>query len=350
MVQVTMKELLEAGVHFGHQTRRWNPKMKRYIFGSRNGIHIIDLQKTLKLFKEVSEELTNYAAEGKEFLFVGTKRQAQEIVETAAKKCDSFFVRHRWLGGLMTNFETIRNSINRMENIKNILDNPETSILTKKEHIKIEREYEKLHRVLRGIKDMKRLPDVLIVVDINKEHIAVKEANKLGIPVFAVVDTNCDPDPIDYLIPGNDDAIRAIDLFMNKLADAIQEGKEIYKKKLEEMESEEAMKEMEAEKKEEAPPAETEPEEKTAKAEQKPEDEKAKKDKTEVETEEKKEKKEKDKPKAGSSEKSKPKAEKEPKKDTKTKTEKETEKDTVEKKSAGKSTKKDKKTIEKKSE
>jgi small subunit ribosomal protein S2 len=248
LAQVTMKELLEAGVHFGHQTRRWNPKMKKYIFGSRNGIHIIDLQKTLKLFKEISKELINFAAEGKEFLFIGTKRQAQDIVETEATRCGAFFINHRWLGGLMTNFSTIKNSINRMDNIKHMLDNPETTVLTKKERINLEREYEKLNRVLRGIKEMKGLPDVLIVVDINKEHIAVKEANKLGIPVFAVVDTNCDPDSIDYLIPGNDDAIRAIDLFLHKFADCVFEGKEIYKKKLEEMQSEEALMEMEAEK------------------------------------------------------------------------------------------------------
>lgn len=239
-----MKELLEAGVHFGHQTRRWNPKMKKFIFGSRNGIHIVDLQKTLKLFKENASQLINFAAEGKEFLFVGTKKQAQEIVETEAKRCGVYYVNQRWLGGMLTNFATIRSSISRMEQYEKTLESKDSG-LTKKERIQLDREYEKLNKILGGIKTMKKIPDVLVVIDTNKEHIAVKEANKLGIPVFAVVDTNCDPDFIDFAIPGNDDAIRSIGLFLNKFADCITEGQEIYKQKLVDQESDVSMKAME---------------------------------------------------------------------------------------------------------
>jgi small subunit ribosomal protein S2 len=242
-----MKELLESGVHFGHQTRRWNPKMKKYIFGSRNGIHIIDLQKTLKMFKVIMEKLVDLAADGKEFLFVGTKRQAFEVIEAEAERCDAYFVNHRWLGGMMTNFDTIKNSISRMEHLRELLDSPNATY-TKKEGIKLEREYTKLDRVLRGIKEMKNLPDALIIIDINKEHIAVQEANKLGIPVFAMVDSNCDPDMVEHIIPGNDDAIRAITLFINKVADSILEGKEIYKQKLADEEAEKKQKAMEEEK------------------------------------------------------------------------------------------------------
>lgn len=251
-----MKELLEAGVHFGHQTRRWNPKMKKFIFGNRNGIHIIDLQKTLKLFKENATQLINYAAEGKEFLFVGTKKQAQEIVETEAKRCGAYYVSQRWLGGMLTNFATIRSSIARMEQYEQSLESKESG-LTKKERSQLDRECEKLNKVLGGIKNMKRIPDVLVVIDTNKEHISVKEANKLGIPVFAVIDTNCDPDFIDYAIPGNDDAIRSIGLFLTKFADCIQEGKEIYNQKLQDEESDQSQKAMETAKIQETEPEET---------------------------------------------------------------------------------------------
>lgn len=255
MIQISMKELLEAGVHFGHQTRRWNPKMKNFIFGSRNGIHIIDLQKTLKLFKENAAHLINSAAEGKEFLFVGTKKQAQEIVETEAIRCGAFYVSHRWLGGMLTNFATIKSSIARMEQYQQSLDAKESS-LTKKERAHLDREYEKLVRVLGGIRNMKKIPDVLIVMDTNKEHIAVKEANKLGIPVFAVIDTNCEPDFIDYAIPGNDDAIRSIALFMTKFADCVLEGKEIYKQKVQDQDTDQSLKAMETAKAHEIEPAE----------------------------------------------------------------------------------------------
>ncbi len=283
--------MLEAGVHFGHQTRRWNPKMKKYIFGSRNGIHIIDLQKSVKMFKECAETLTEYAAEGKQFLFVGTKRQAQDLVEQESDRSDSYYVNHRWLGGMMTNFETIKNSINRMKQIRETLDSPDAT-MTKKERIKMEREYEKLYRVLRGIKDMKKLPDALVVMDINKEHIAVKEAIQLDIPVFAIVDTNCDPDPIEHIIPGNDDAIRAIQLFLNKFSDCILEGREIYKKRQEEAKKAEEQAKMEAEK---AKPAEEKEEKKKPakkKAAPEKEDKPAKDEKKEAVEEKKETKKE----------------------------------------------------------
>jgi small subunit ribosomal protein S2 len=251
-----MKELLEAGVHFGHQTRRWNPKMKKFIFGNRNGIHIIDLQKTLKLFKENAGQLINYAAEGKEFLFVGTKKQAQEIVETEANRCGAYYVSQRWLGGMLTNFATIKSSIARMEQYEQALEAKESN-LTKKERAHLDREHEKLDKVLGGIKNMKKIPDVLVIIDTNKEHIAVKEANKLGIPVFAVIDTNCDPDFIDFAIPGNDDAIRSIGLFLTKFADCIMEGQEIYKQKLVDEESDISQKAMETAKVRETEPEET---------------------------------------------------------------------------------------------
>lgn len=275
MIQISMKELLEAGVHFGHQTRRWNPKMKKYIFGSRNGIHIVDLQKTVKLFKSAAEEAGNLAAEGKEFLFVGTKRQAQESIKTEAERCGASYVNHRWLGGMMTNFMTIKNSINRLEKLKIELDSTE-SRMTKKEKIKAQREYDKLFKVLKGIKDMKNLPDAIIVVDINKEHLAIQEAKKIGIPVFAVVDTNCDPDEIDYLIPGNDDAIRAIELFISKFSDAIIAGKEIHKKKADEEGKKEALESMEAEKVLEISEEEAETEEQVEEQEEEKKEPKAK--------------------------------------------------------------------------
>jgi small subunit ribosomal protein S2 len=218
-----MKELLEAGVHFGHQTRRWNPKMKQYIFGKRNGIYIIDLQKTLKLFNQVAAFVQQLAAEGKRILFVGTKRQAQEAIAEEARRAGEFSVTNRWLGGTLTNFVTLRTSIERLKEIEGRLGD-ENSPLTKKEKLRLEREREKMAKNLEGIRDMDELPDALFVVDPKKEYIAVSEANKLGIPVIAIVDTNCDPELIDFPIPGNDDAIRAIRLFASRIADAYLAG------------------------------------------------------------------------------------------------------------------------------
>ena len=218
-----MKELLEAGVHFGHQTRRWNPKMRPYIFGKRNGIHIVDLQKTLGYFEEAAEFVRDLAAGGRNVLFVGTKRQAQEAIREEAIRCGMFYMNHRWLGGTMTNFRTIRKSIQRFKEIESMLDN-EDSHLTKKERIRLERQRRKMDRAFGGIKDMEDLPDALFVIDTVHEHIAIKEANRLGIPVVAVVDTNCDPEEVDFPIPGNDDAIRAIRLFTARVADNILEG------------------------------------------------------------------------------------------------------------------------------
>ena len=223
MVEVTMKELLEAGVHFGHQTRRWNPKMKPYIFGKRNGIYIIDLQKTLKLFEQVVEFVGDLASRGKRILFVGTKRQAQEAIAEEARRCGEFWVTNRWLGGTLTNFVTLRTSIQRLKETESRL-NDENSPLTKKERLRLERERDKMLKNLDGIRDMEELPDALFVVDPKKEYIAISEANKLGIPVIAIVDTNCDPELIDYIIPGNDDAIRAIRLFAARVADAYIES------------------------------------------------------------------------------------------------------------------------------
>ncbi len=223
MVEVTMKELLEAGVHFGHQTRRWNPKMKPYIFGKRNGIYIIDLQKTVKLFEQVVEFVQSLAAEGKRILFVGTKRQAQEAIAEEARRCGEFFITNRWLGGTLTNFVTLRTSIERLKEIEQRLGD-EASPLTKKERLRLDRERDRMIKNLEGIRDMEGLPDALFVVDPKKESIAIAEANKLGIPVIAIVDTNCDPELIDYIIPGNDDAIRAIRLFASRVADAYIEG------------------------------------------------------------------------------------------------------------------------------
>lgn len=223
MVEVSMKELLEAGVHFGHQTRRWNPKMKPYIFGKRNGIYIIDLQKTLTLFREAAEFVHDLGAEGKRVLFVGTKRQAQEAVAEEARRCGEFHVTHRWLGGTLTNFVTIRTSIERLKELEARLAD-EDALMTKKERLRMEREREKMARNLDGIREMERLPDAMFVVDPKKEAIAVAEANKLRIPVVSIVDTNCDPELIDFVIPGNDDAIRSIRLFTSKIADAYLAG------------------------------------------------------------------------------------------------------------------------------
>jgi small subunit ribosomal protein S2 len=222
-----MKELLEAGVHFGHQTRRWNPRMKQYIFGERNGIYIIDLQKTLKLFKDAMHFVEEMASKGKTVLFVGTKRQAQEAVAEEAKRCGMFYVNHRWLGGLLTNMVTVQKSIERLKQLEAMAEDGTYEGRIKKEVIRLERERKALDQNLAGIKDMEGLPDILFVVDSNKESIAVHEARKLHIPVVAVVDTNCDPHMVDYVIPGNDDALRAIRLFTAKVAEAVIEGRSL---------------------------------------------------------------------------------------------------------------------------
>src|SRR5690348_803352 len=221
-----MKELLEAGVHFGHQTKRWNPKMKEYIFGERNGIYIIDLQKTLKMFKDAARFVGEMASQGKNVLFVGTKRQAQEAIAEEANRCQMFYVNQRWLGGLLTNMLTVQKSIKRLKELE-AMASVEGGYAgrPKKEIIRLERERKHLDQNLAGIKDMPGLPDILFVIDSNKEAIAVKEARRLGIPVVAIVDTNCDPDEVDWVIPGNDDALRAIRLFASKIADSVVEGR-----------------------------------------------------------------------------------------------------------------------------
>jgi len=228
MTEVSMKSLLEAGVHFGHQTSRWNPKMKPYIFGARNGIHIIDLQKTAQLFEQAYAFVRDLSARSGTILFVGTKKQAQDAVREEAERCGMFYVNNRWLGGTLTNFQTIKQSIDRLKKCEEILaDENMVQALTKKEMLRIQRERDKLLAALGGIKNMRKLPDALFVIDPKKEEIAVREANKLRIPVVAVIDTNCDPDLVDYKIPGNDDAIRAIRLFCAAIADAVIEGQQI---------------------------------------------------------------------------------------------------------------------------
>jgi small subunit ribosomal protein S2 len=229
LVSVTMKELLEAGVHFGHQVRRWNPKMKEYIFGERNGIYIIDLQKTQRMFRDAIGFVTDAIAEdrGKTVLFVGTKRQAQDAVREEAERSGQYYVNQRWLGGLLTNFQTVQKSIKRLKDLEAMQTDGRYDKLTKKERIKLDREREGLNKNLSGIKSMSRLPDVVFIIDVRKEEIAVAEANRLGIPIVAVVDTNCSPEGIDYVIPGNDDALRAVRLFASRIADAILEGQQI---------------------------------------------------------------------------------------------------------------------------
>jgi small subunit ribosomal protein S2 len=222
-----MKELLEAGVHFGHQTKRWNPKMKEFIFGERNGIYIIDLQKTLKMFKEASKFVQDLAADGRIVLFVGTKRQAQDAIAEEATKCGGFYINQRWLGGLLTNWVTVQKSVKRLKELDEMATDGRYELLPKKEVIKLERERKHLQANLAGIKNMSRLPDAIFVIDSNKEQIAVREARKLGIPVVAVVDTNCDPSEVDYVIPGNDDALRAIRLFTSKISESIAEGAQL---------------------------------------------------------------------------------------------------------------------------
>ena len=226
MAVVSMKQLLEAGVHFGHQTRRWNPKMAKYIFTERSGIYIIDLQKTVKKVDEAYNFLRSVAEEGKSVLFVGTKKQAQEAIKEEALKADMYYVNERWLGGMMTNFQTIQKRINRLKELEKMEEDGTFEVLTKKEVLSLRHEMEKLEKFLGGIKDMNRLPGALFVVDPRKERIAVAEARKLNIPIVAIIDTNCDPDEIDYPIPGNDDAIRAVKLLTGRMADAVIEGRQ----------------------------------------------------------------------------------------------------------------------------
>ncbi len=228
MVSITIKQLLEAGVHFGHQTKRWNPKMKEYIFGERNGIYIIDLQKSLRLFKNAIQFIYELGAQGKTLLFLGTKRQAQEAIQEAAQRTSMFYVNQRWLGGLLTNFVTIQKSIKRFRELEAMRSNGQYDLFSKKEIARYERERKKLEKNLSGIKDMTSLPDALFIIDIKLEAIAVKEAAKLGIPIIGVADTNCDPDEIDYIIPGNDDALRAIRLITDTMAQAYLEGRAAY--------------------------------------------------------------------------------------------------------------------------
>lgn len=224
MSELSMREMLEAGVHFGHQTNRWNPKMGRYIFGARNGIYIIDLQQTVPLFSKAYQFLSETAAKGEKVLFVGTKKQAQDVVQENAVRADQFFVNNRWLGGTLTNYRTIKQSLDRLRGIEKMAEDGTFDKLTKKEVLRLSRERLKLEKNLGGLKEMNKLPGAIFVVDIRKEHIAVAEARKIGIPVVAVVDTNCDPDDADYVIPGNDDAIRSIRIFVAKAADACLEG------------------------------------------------------------------------------------------------------------------------------
>jgi len=232
MAVISMKQLLEAGVHFGHQTRRWNPKMAKFIFTERNGIYIIDLQKTVLMFKKAYTFIKEQAANGANFLFIGTKKQAQEAVEEEAKNCGMYYVRQRWLGGMLTNFKTIQKRIMRLKDLEKKSQDGTFELLTKKEVNLLKEEMAKLERFLGGIKDMTTTPDVVFIVDPKKEYIALREAKKLKIPVVAIVDTNCDPDEIDFPIPGNDDAIRAVKLFTSKIAEAIIEGKQELEAKL----------------------------------------------------------------------------------------------------------------------
>jgi small subunit ribosomal protein S2 len=231
MAYVTMKELLEAGVHFGHQTKRWNPKMKPYIFGARNGIYIIDLQKTVRMFKNAYDFVTDTVAKGKSVLFVGTKKQARDAIYEEANRCEMYYVHNRWLGGMMTNFQTIKQSIDRLNYLNNIENDGTINLFPKKERLKLAKERAKLDSNLGGIRLMKSLPGALFVVDPKNEAIAVKEGRRLGIPIVAIVDTNCNPDDIDYLIPGNDDAIRAIRLIASRIADACEEGRKRHEEK-----------------------------------------------------------------------------------------------------------------------
>lgn len=227
-VEITMKELLEAGVHFGHQTRRWNPKMKEYIFGERNGIHIIDLQKTLKLFREAARYVSDQAGQGRSVLFLGTKRQAQEAIAEEAQRCGMFYVNHRWLGGTLTNWATLQKSIKRLKLLKAMSEDGRLAQFSKKEGARLDRELKHLQQNFAGVENMTALPDIIFVIDPNTEVIAVREARRMGIPVVAIVDTNCDPNLVDWVIPGNDDALRAIRLFTSKISDAVLAGRQSF--------------------------------------------------------------------------------------------------------------------------
>jgi small subunit ribosomal protein S2 len=227
LAAIAMKDLLEAGVHFGHQTKRWNPKMKEYIFGERNGIYIIDLGKTVKLFRDAEEFITHLAAAGRTILFVGTKRQAKDVIAEEAQRCGMFYVNERWLGGLLTNFATIQRSLGRLRELETMATDGRYDTLSKKEIARNDKERRKLQKNLEGIRNMSRLPDAVFVVDTRKEKIAVDEARKLKIPVIGIVDTNCDPDEVDFVIPGNDDALRSIRLFASRIADAVVSGRDM---------------------------------------------------------------------------------------------------------------------------
>ncbi len=231
MAHISIRELLEAGVHFGHQTKRWNPKMKKYIFGARNGIYIVDLQQTVKLFRTAHDFIKSVAADGKDVLFVGTKKQASESIYEEANRAESFYVENRWLGGMLTNFQTIKNNITRFHFLKSIETDGTIENYPKKEQGQMLKEKTKLEFAIGGISNMKKLPGAIFVIDSKNETIAVKEAKRLGIPIVAIVDTNCDPDDIDYVVPGNDDAIRSIRLFASRIADAVIEGRQIYAEK-----------------------------------------------------------------------------------------------------------------------
>ncbi|MFW6323505.1 MAG: 30S ribosomal protein S2 [Desulfovibrionales bacterium] len=231
MAYVTMKQMLETGVHFGHQTRRWNPKMRPYIYGARKGIHIIDLQQTIQLYKRAHDFISDVTANGGKVIFIGTKRQAQESIQQEAERADQFFVTNRWMGGTLTNFQTIKQSIERLKKLEEMFEDGSISRFPKKEIVTMKRDVGKLNLALGGIKNMEGPPDAAFIIDPNREQIAVQECRKLGIPIVAVVDTNCDPDVIDYLIPGNDDAIRAIKLFATGIADACMEGLAKYEDK-----------------------------------------------------------------------------------------------------------------------
>jgi small subunit ribosomal protein S2 len=227
-VEITMKELLEAGVHFGHQTRRWNPKMKEYIFGERNGIHIIDLQKTLKMFREAARYVSDLAGQGRSILFLGTKRQAQEAIAEEAGRCGMFYVNHRWLGGTLTNWVTLQKSIKRLKLLKAMAEDGRMAQFSKKEGARLDRELKHLQQNFAGVENMTTLPDAMFVIDPNNEVIAVREARRMGLPVVAIDDTNCDPDLVDWVIPGNDDALRAIRLFTSKISDAVMVGRQSF--------------------------------------------------------------------------------------------------------------------------
>jgi len=227
-VEITMKELLEAGVHFGHQTRRWNPKMKEYIFGERNGIHIVDLQKTLKMFRDAARFVSELSSQGKTLLFVGTKKQAQEAVAEEANRCGMYYVNHRWLGGTLTNWATLQKSIKRLKQLKAMVDDGRMAQLSKKEAARLTREMDHLLENLAGVENMASLPDAMFIIDSNSEEIAVREARRMGVPVVAIVDTNCNPELIDWVIPGNDDALRAIRLFTSKISEAVIEGRQSF--------------------------------------------------------------------------------------------------------------------------